>query len=243
MKNNLTQDDVFRDSMMIFLDYVNRQYKKNPDYKPHPIIRAFNNALEGIKKIEVGKTIVGLSQNGTKEKVYNPYMVILEKTEKGINVKDIKNLQVNKSIPIDIMILTFRLQIKLDKIKSEFVTPKQIVDILNEIIPGNNFFYLGDKWKKYLPLFKEKFERGEIHYPRDSKLAEEIKNINYNIPWEDYSNRQRAFIGGVIGSFIDLKGKKIIITSPKNAKIKKYVVFDCAMEFQLGKTSNYLKQI
>jgi hypothetical protein len=243
MKNDLTYDDVFRDSMMIFLNYINRQYIKNPDYKPHPIIRAFNCALEGINKIEVGETTAGVSQNGTKEKVYNPYMVILEKTEKGINVKDIRNIKVNKSIPIDIMILTFRLQIQLDKIKDEFITPKQMVDILNEIIPGNNFFYLGDKWKKYLPLFKEKFERGEIHYPSDSILAEEMKNIKYNIPWQEYSNRQRAFIGGAIGSFIDLKGRKIIITSPKNAKIKKYTVFDCAMEFQLGKTSNYLKQI
>lgn len=243
MKNNSTYDDVFRDSMMIFLDYINRQYKKNPDYKPHPIIRAFNCALEDINKIEVGKTTAGFSQNGTKERVYNPYMVVLEKTEKGINVKDIINLQVNKSMPIDVMILTFRLQIQLDKIKNEFVTPKQMVDILNEIIPDNNFFYLGDKWKKYLPLFKEKLEKGEIHYPRDSKLAEEVKNINYNIPWEEYSNRQRAFIGGTIGTFIDLKGSKIIITSPKNAKIKKHTVFECAMEFQLGKTFNYLKQI
>ena len=95
--------------------------------------------------------------------------------------------------------------------------------------------------KKYLHLFKKNFEKGEIHYPSDSKLAEEVKNINYNIPWEEYSGTLRAFIGGVIGSFIDLKGKKIIITSPKNVKIKKYTVFDYAMEFQLGRTSNYLK--
>ena len=41
--------DFFGDGMRIFVDYIARQYKKNPDYQPHPIIKAFDFAVQGIQ--------------------------------------------------------------------------------------------------------------------------------------------------------------------------------------------------
>jgi len=227
--------DFFRDGMGIFLGYIERQYKKNPNYKPHPIIRAFNCALEAIGKYEVGKRTMGVSHEGTKDNICDPYMVVLEKKANGIEVKEIRNMKVDKELPVDVMIIIFRLQIQLDKINGDTVNPQQMVDALNSVIPGNIFSALGDRWKEARDEFKRLLDIGEIYLPKDNDLIEELKSINNSTPWEKYSNKLRRIIG------TSLKSAAVTITSPTNSKIKKYSVFDTAIEFMIGKSSEYFR--
>ena len=215
--------------------------KKNPDYKPHPIIRAFECALQGIEKCKIEECTMGVSQDGTEKSVYEPYIVVLQKKKDGIEIKEIKNIKVDKQLPTDIMVIIFRLQIQLDKIDGDTVNPQQMVDALNAVISGNKFYALGDRWKEARDEFKKLIEEGKMHLPRDPQLIEELKNIRYETPWEDYPNRLRALIGGSISQSFDNKGGIVTITSPTNSKIEKYKVFDSATEFMIGKSADYLK--
>jgi hypothetical protein len=245
MVENELEIDFFGDGMSIFLNYIARQYKKNKEYRPHPIIRAFECALEGLEKVKVGEKTIGLSSDGTEEVAYQPYAVVLEKqADEHIKVMEIRNLRVDKELPLDVMVIIFRLQIALDNIESDAVNPKQMVDALNHVIQGDHFYALGERWREARDIFKDKLEKGEIGLPQSfatNGIADELKAIKYDTPWVDYSNNLRAFIGSLIVEKFDNKEGKIIITSPADSKIEKYKVFDSATEFMIGKTSEFLK--
>jgi hypothetical protein len=246
MKDNITEADLFQDGVRIFLDYIYRQQKKNQDYKAHPIIRAFICALEGMKEAKEGERTMGYSREGTAESVYEPYVVVLEKKGDGIEVKEIKNLSVDKEIPVDVMLTIFRLQISLDKIVGDTVSPQQFVDALNHVIPGNKFYALGDRWKEARDLFAKRVKEGKFRIPeqfRHSGLIEELTSIRYDTQWEDYSNRARSTIGSSIMEVLDNKDVQVIITSPTNSIIEKYKVFDAAIQFMLGKAADYLNPL
>ncbi|HPT59365.1 MAG TPA: hypothetical protein PLD16_06000 [Fervidobacterium sp.] len=230
----------FNDAMKIYLDYISRQFKKNPNYKPHPLIRALTNAMDGIETAKEGENVRGISFEGTENNIYEPYMVIVQKTKGGIEIKKILNLKVKKEIPIDVMIMIFRLQIQLDKIDGETVSPQQLVDALNEVIPGNKFYALGDRWKEARDRFAKLLNEGKINLaPNDPKI-EEFKRIDKNTPWENYSNGLRALIGPTILYGSDMN-KKIVITTPTNARIEKYKVFDFVTEFMLRENVEYFR--
>ena len=244
MTKNKMEIDFFGDGMRIFLDYIARQFKKNPDYKPHPIIRAFECAFQGIENCKDGECTMGVSQDGTENSVYEPYIVVLQKKSDGIEVKEIRNIKVDKKLPTDIMIIIFRLQIQLDKIEEDTVNPQQMVDALNTVIPGNRFYALGDRWKEARDLFQENMKAGKVFLPEEFKhngMVEELLSIKYSTPWEDYSNRLRSFIGSGIMENLEDKNVQVIITSPTKSKIEKYKVFDSATEFMIGKFADYLK--
>ncbi len=233
--------DFFGDGMRIFLDYISRQLKKNPNYTPHPIIRAFECAFQCSEKAKEGESVMGISQEGTKDNIYEPYIVVLQKQKDRIEVKEILNAKLGKQLPLDVMIIIFRLQIQLDKIESNVVSPEQAVNALNAVIPGNKFFLLGDKWREARDEFIKLLQKGKIHLPNDPALIDGLKHIQSNIAWEDYPNKIRAFIGGATASLFDKRSGTVVITTPKNFKIEKYKVFDMATEFMLGKAAEYLK--
>ena len=232
--------DIFSDGMRIFLDYIQRQFKKNPKYLPHPLIRAFECATKGINSAKVGERFAGVSQDGTPDNVCNSYMIILEKKESGVLVCEIRNLRFEKTVTIDIMLIVFRLQILMDRIEGECVTPAQMVVLLNEVIPGNRFYALGDRWKEARDEFKCLIESRKVSIPNDPTLISELTKITYDMKWEDYSGKVRAFIGSFIAQKDGMPAGTIIITSPKEWDIEKYTVCDHAIEFLLGKTSEYL---
>jgi hypothetical protein len=167
----------------------------------------------------------------------------LQKNKAGIEVKEIKNISVNKTVPSDIMIIIFRLQIFLDKIVGNTVNPKQFTNALNYVIPGNLFYELGDRWIDARDEFKILLERRQIKIPNDPKIIEELKRLKHYTPWEEYSSTLRALIGPCILSKIGLKKECIVITTPSKFQIEKYKVFDSAMQFLLGKPSEYFNLI
>lgn len=221
--------DFYSDGMKIFLDYISRQLEKNPEYKLHPIIRAFECGIEGLKTAKDGENVLGLS---------NPYVVVLEKRSDGIGVKSIRNLKVEKELSFESLIVMFRLQIYLDRIDSDTLSVDQAANALNEVIPGNNFYVLGDEWTVARDNFFSALENGKVCFSEDSKGIEEISNISKDTPWEEYSQRLRAFIGPFIG-----KKNKIVLTTPKNLKVEKFKIFDLAIEFLLGKASEFFNSM
>ncbi len=235
--------DLFGDGMRIFIDYVIRKTKHNPDYNPHPLIRAFNCAIQGIQKAQEGEIIAGLSQEGTSDAIYEPYIVLLQKNKDGIEVKEIKNLSVNKTVPTDIMIIIFRLQIYLDKIVGDTVNSQQFTNALNHVIPGDVFFDLGNRWVDARDEFKFLLEKRQLKIPNDPKIIEELKRLKHYTPWEEYSSALRALIGPCILSKLGIKKECFVITTPSKYQIEKYKVFDTAMQFLLGKPSEYLNLI
>jgi len=233
--------DIFGDGMRIFLGYISRQLRKNPNYKPHPVIRAFECAFQCIEKAKEGENVIGVSQEGTKDNIYEPYIVVLQKQKEGIEVKEIRNIKIDKQLPLDIIIVIFRLQIQLDKTDGHLIDPEEAVNALNSVIPGNRFHFLGDKWKEARDEFIELMKEGKIHLPHDAELTEELKQIDLiNTPWEDYPNSIRALIGSSIASKLDSKGGIVVVTTPKKFKIDKYKVYDMATEFLMGKPAEYL---
>lgn len=239
--NSEFQPDFFSDGMSIFLGYIARQFKKDSNYQPHPIIRAFECAYQGIEKCEIGQTTMGVSQNNIEDSIYEPYFVILQKLANGVEVKEITNAKAGKKLPFDVMIVIFRLQIHLDRIPGNTVTPHQMVDILNAVIPNNNFYALGDRWTEARDLFQQHLKEGKVYLPPEFKrngMIEELLSIKYSTPWEQYSNLLRAFIGPFIREKLD-SSFKVIITSPTGSNIEKVKVCDIATEFMIGQASQF----
>lgn len=242
-KNELSINPT-EDSLRIFLDYIARQLKKNPDYVSHPLITALSLAVAVAKDAEIDKPVMGMSQEGTKDNIYNPFIVVAQKDKNSnIEIKEIRELKVNKIIPAEVMITIFRLQIWLDKIKGKVVSPEQMVNALNSVIPGDNFYFLGDKWQEAREEFVEQLKAGKISIPDTPemhRIADDLLKTTHNTPWEEYSSSARS----LIGSGYKIKAKDnpatMIITTPKQFFIEKYKVFDIATEFMLGKTSDYL---
>lgn len=244
MKQNDADFDLFGDGMRIFLDYISRQYKKDPDYKPHPIIRAFECALQGIEDCKIDECTMGLSQEGTEEFVQQPYVVVMQKQKDGVEVKEIRNLIVNREIPLDVLIIVFRLQIHLDKIKGEDLTQHQAVGILNKVIPGNNFYEIADQWEKARDIFFEKLKNREFNITKKlatPELEEELHKIKKSTPWEDYSPKLRSIIGPYIVTDTSINSGKIILTAPSSTVMSKDRLFDQVIEFLIGRSSEYVK--
>jgi hypothetical protein len=240
----ISERQVFQDGIVVFLDYISRQLKKNPDYNPHPIIRALMCAVHDIDKAKNGETAGGVSVGGTKDRIHEAYAVMLQKHADGIEVKEIRNLNVGKRLPTDAMIYVFRLQIQLDRIEGDLVGPGEAVKIMNKVIPGNRFFLLGDKWKEALEEFERALKAGEIYLPPDHEAIEEtIKKffqIPKDTPWEDYPNDLRAFIGSSVAKKY-YKSGAIVITTPDSFKFEKYKVFEMATEFLIGQFAENLR--
>jgi len=235
--------DIFGDGMRIFLGYISRQLRKNPNYKPHPIIRAFECAIQGIEEAKEGESIMGVSGEGIKDSVYEPYIVVLQKQKHGIEVKEILNAKVGKRLPVDVMIAIFRLQIQLDKTDGDLIDPEEAVNALNNVIPGKRFYFLGDRWKEALEEFIKLIKEGKIHLPHDTDIPEQLKQIRTDTPWEDYPDNIRALIGSSIAQKFDSRGGIVVVTTPKKFKIEKYKVYDMATEFLMGKSAEYLRPI
>lgn len=239
MKSN----DTFRDSFLIFFDYINRKLKEDPNYEFHPLIKAFINALVTKEKVKAGQNVMGVSGETKEDKLYNPYVVVIEKKDQGFEIKEIRELTTNQKVPLDVIILTFRLQIHLDRVKGDDISPAQMAEILNEVLPEYHFYCLGDKWREARDKFAELLKKGKLQIPASlmsDRLIEKFKKIRYDTPWEEYDPEVRSMISGVSAQLLDLRGNTIIISTPLHFKVPKYKVFEFASQLLIGVGAKYL---
>ena len=166
-------------------------------------------------------------------------IVLILEREEQVNVFRVITRKLDKELPLDAMIMIFRLQVHLDKIDGDLVNAQEAVNALNTAIPGNKFYALGEKWREARDDFRKTAKEGKINIPPN--LIDELKKITLSTPWEEYSNSARALIGCAFAPSLNREGGILTITTPKDVRFEKYKVFDMATEFMLGKTAEYLK--
>jgi hypothetical protein len=131
----------------------------------------------------------------------------------------------------------------LDRYKGE-LTSKDSVDVLNAVLPDEPFIYIGDKlaerWEEARDYFKEQLEQGKVQFARDMKVIKEFTDIRYSTAWEDYPAGVRVVIGQVFAIKLGITGKSVS-TTPPSFSVPKYKIFEMAMEYSMGKSSEYLK--
>lgn len=238
----ITLSDLSNDAFRIFIDYVIRQSKKNPEYEANPIIKAIIIATEDIDKMQIWERSMWISWSGESENwhIRQPYAAIIEKTDKWFDVIHLTSLLTEQELPVEVIIYIFRLQIALDKTPWNSISATTFVNLLNEIIPWNNFIILWDhRWKLARDKFSKAVKEGKIHFPEEMKstgIIEELLAISYNTPREDYPNRIRALMWPFAFNENEIKDK-IVVTSPENAEVYKYKAFEYMIDFFLGKTA------
>jgi len=240
MKNK----DFFYDGLLIFLDYIERQLKKNSDYNFHPIIRAFMLAFEAVKKVKKGETAMGLSGEnvgqGDDASYHIPFAVVMKNRGSSQEVLEIRDLQNGKTVPIDLLITIFRLQINLDKIEGDVVSPSQMAEVLTKVMPCLHFYALGNRWLEARDLLVKKMRDHSIALPPDQNLINGLSSIKLSTPWEEYPREVRALIGAHASELFDRRGGTIIISSPTNSRLHKVRVFEFALQIFNGNASQYM---
>jgi hypothetical protein len=239
----MTPDDLFSDGMSIFLSYLARQSKKDADYLPHSLIRAFVCAFEALKELEDGQIGMGNSSEGEKDNIVSSYVVVLKKHKESFEVLEVKDVVINKPIPVDFMIALFNLQIVVDRIPGDRLLPEQIALCLNDCFDEPHFVALGDNWKAARTNFLMAWQSGKVKWPDDfdrSKIEAELKTISEETPWEHYSSNLRSMIGTFFAKELSPSKKgAVCITSPKDAQISKSQVFAIAKSTLLGRSGTF----
>jgi hypothetical protein len=225
-------DNLLIDSIMVFVNYISNQIKKNENYEPHSIIKALIFAFEKIKEEEKDEIVVAYSDQRSKNEIYEPYCVVLKKVDEDqFELLEIRNLKFDKTMPVDAIVYIFRLQMEIDKYDSKFVSPKESVDILNKIFKKEIFVFLGDRWKEARKNFDNAIKENKLNFNKEifEKINNEYKKTTKDTPWKDYS----PFLRSVVGSFIK-ENNKIVITSPKDESVNKGKIFDSATNILLN---------
>ena len=215
----------FAEGMRIFLDYIDRQFKKNPDYIPHPLIRAFVCAHQGIDNLEEGKCTLGVSQDGDDSNSGESYSVVLEKGKNSYSVKDIRHIGLNRLISIEHMMSIFRLQIHIDRYCGNELKVDEALNILNELVSEPKFQAVGDRWREARDYFITALKEGKIHLPDDPNLRAGMLSITMNMDWYDYPSDVRSLIGAFLPSLNSSDDRCFTVTFPKNNKIEKHILF------------------
>ncbi len=227
----------FRDGIEMFLSYSERQLDKNPDYQPHPILRAFNMALTKFEEVTDGEYVMGVSGNDGKHVV----SVVLKKEPDHALVANIIDMNTGQSIPVELMFKLFRLQTKMDSYP-EGIPTRELVQALNQIFTEFHFHHLGDRWEEARDLFVKRLEEGKIKLRRDEntdKLVQELTSIKKNTPWEEYPGSIRGLVGGSAAELFDKRPNSITITTPDDVKNDPGKIFDIITFQYLGSGARF----
>ncbi|MCF7624512.1 hypothetical protein CQ056_24975 [Peribacillus simplex] len=196
----------FEISFKAYISYVKRKLRKNPDYKVHPLVKAFLNAMEGVEangKAEKAGNYGGLSGNA--DDIPNGdatqlFFCVLEAHNDGtISVVEFYDVINNRPVPIKVLSYILVLSMKFDKFEGELINVDQAIEIINSTIPDLNYIrFNNSEWKEARDHFAELVKEGHFHMPgyKDQlePIVEEFTGITYSTPWEDYPQRVRSTI-------------------------------------------------
>jgi diadenosine tetraphosphate (Ap4A) HIT family hydrolase len=230
------QTGFFQDGLNVFLSYTERRLEENPDYQPHPILRAFNAGLTKFDELKIGERTIGLSGNDGQQVVG----VVLEKMGDHVKVLNIIDFHTDESIPVELIFRLFRLQRKIDKYPDGIPT-KEMVDAMDAIFPEFHFHYLGDRWVQARDHMKKLMQEGKIRLPAgNQQLVNDLKLITYEMKWEDYPPSVRSMIGVVAHDmFEDKRPSAVVISTPPGVNNDPRKVFDSVMQYYLGESARY----
>jgi histidine triad (HIT) family protein len=240
--NELNKYNPFFDALRIFLDYIHKKQKKNPEYEVHPLIRALLNANAALEGAKIGERVMGLSHDEDNGRVINLYSVILTRLDpESIEVTNVSDLKTDEFLPLNAMVATFRLQIILDRVPNRQLQIQEVADVMNEAIPAQHFYVLGDRWKEAREIYFREFMAGRI-VNIDEKEIEDLNKIRPETTWEDYPQNIRSLIGIRAAPLFDKRPGTTIITTPEPDLIDKKKVFELASELLRGRSGEQFNQ-
>lgn len=238
----MKEPNILEDALNIYIAYVQRKLRKDPEHKPNPIARAIACALAGAEKKEwkAGQRIMGVSQDGSEGKVWDAYSVALERTGDRWQFVEMIDLQTGAVMPADLIVSFLNLQVHLDRISGDTVAPEVMVDIANKCFSSPRFVWIAPEWKQARDYFREQLEAGKLSLTEEmvKDLREKILAITYEMPWEEYDHGVRSLIGSVYMKklFPDAKSSDayVAITTPVGHDFEKFKVFNSLKNIFLG---------
>ncbi len=220
-------DDDAMEAIRAYLDHVILKIKYNPDYEPHPILKAMMLAINSGEKD--GK-YMGLSGDGNEEIGKKPteiYSVIMEKDNDKFTLINITDLTTGNELSISDALLLIEVSLKLEKIDDDLVSKEQIESILNEVYKDISFEIVSpSNFREARDYLKEVMEERRIRIPRDEELQRGLLSIRKDTRWEDYNPKVRSLIASVWAA----KNNKIGISidaekMPKDKVISMFKMF------------------
>ncbi len=189
-------DEDVNGAIMGYLDYVIIKTKRNPDYDPHPILKAMMIATHDAKK---DGNYMGVSGNGNTEKGIEPtesYAIVVEKKSGSFIIQNITDLMTNNELTIYDALLIIELSLKLEKIQGELVPETQIKQILNDVLRDVKFEIVSPtNFVSARDYFKEMLKEGKVKIPYDEELKKGLLELKHDTKWEDYNPKVRSLIG------------------------------------------------
>ncbi|PZX07398.1 hypothetical protein C7437_101511 [Psychrobacillus insolitus] len=177
--------DEFEMSFNVYMDYVNRQIKKDINYMPHPFVRALL-----IAHSEAGNGPNGryLGVSSLDDSSLGCYSVVLEKRGDKFSILAIQNIDLNLEVPVEVGIYLLILSMRIEKIGGNEILPEDAVDIVNDNIPVlNMILFNNDEWIPARDYCRDVMRR-------DKRNNEVIEKINSDMTWRDYPSTVRSII-------------------------------------------------
>lgn len=241
----------FRLSLIAYINYINRQMKKNPDYTPHPLVRAIYGALEGMESHKNGAVLMGVSgEKDEKDRSQEAYIVVLRKDDDhAFTLLNVHEAVVKQDVPVEAAMQLLLLSMRLDKHEGPDVPVDAAIEIVNDTIPSLQLIkFDNSKWKEARDGFKKHVQEGKVvmqEGPETEKMIEEFMTIRENTPWEEYPSIARVTIGQYwVSTNTEVQADKnpIVITSVDDV-VQKYKVMRMVRENLFGWSAEFLNQV
>jgi hypothetical protein len=193
----------FEISFKAYISYVKRRLKKDPDYKVHPLVKAFLNAMEGVEAKGKAGNYCGLSGNAddnTNGHATQLFFCVLEVHKDGtISVVEFYDVIIDRPVPIKVLSYILVLSMKFDKFEGDLINVDQTTEIINSTIPELNYIrFNNSEWKEARDYFANLVKEGHVQLPGDkdqlNPIVEEFLGVTNSTPWKDYPQRVRSTI-------------------------------------------------
>ena len=194
----MLMDDIdINNAILAYLDHVQLKIKRDPNYEPHPILKAIMLSMPLIEIKEDGNHM-SISGNGNEEKGIEPteiYSVITSKKGDTYEILDIVDIKTGKSLDIYDALLIIELSLKLEKIDKDEVSDDELREMFDETMRDVGFCFVTPKnFKKARDYFKNQLQERKISIPREYNFIGGLTQIKEETQWVDYPPNIRCLI-------------------------------------------------
>jgi hypothetical protein len=235
-------------SLVAYMNYVQRKLKRDSSFDPHPLVKALNCAFEGIEKLKVGETFMGVSGDANRYPDNSPresYCVVIRKENNGFTLLKVHDLTMGRDVPLGAAIYLILISMKMDKFDGPNIPVDDAISIINETLPEVNIVrFNNSEWKEARDNFRKTLQEGKLRIPEHmftEELRRDILNITYSTPWEEYPPSIRSLIASDwhIHKTQEQSEKNQIVFTSIDEVIQKYKIMQFARQILFGKPSEY----
>ncbi|WP_209125448.1 YecA family protein [Alkalihalobacillus sp. BA299] len=199
-ENRELETEEFDLSLKAYVNYVNRQMKKDEDYIPHPLVKALMVAVNGA--VENGKPGRYAGASGDAEyyednEARKSFICAIEYNEdKTITLLEFHDLTLGCSVPIKVASYILLLSMRLDGIKGSMISIEDMINIINDTIPTLNLIrFNNDEWLEARDFLAKNLDTiGGFPEGQTEEYEKDLLSIKENTPWEEYPPRVRMLV-------------------------------------------------